>query len=375
MLILKTIAESWDNVVAITPGSLADSEGNHVIKHYSLPTPRANFWYHAEFSNTLRAVGKRLKNIFLLIQKLFQIKPDILVCCEPDSWAVSIMAKCFLGCKVVVDLREVYEDRVLSFPKIIQKPLRRMLKVLMTALSRFTNEVIHVSPERQQVYSYLNKPGVVIGPYPELHLFQPRDISQNEVYANNDQKSVIAIHAGALRVTYASDQLLKAMMLAAELFPEIRLVVLGGIAGALSNVHLVESLKKKGILELVKHVPYFEVVRTIQVSDIGINLVLPVDTTHVLAAPQKLFEYMAAGIPVVAADVHTIRSIIKKYECGLLVDPTSPHEIASALVKFAQDANMRKKMGQNARRAAEAEFNWEIEKKKLYGVFKFLQFS
>jgi glycosyltransferase involved in cell wall biosynthesis len=228
-----------------------------------------------------------------------------------------------------------------------------------------TDEIIHVSKERQQVYSYLHKPGVVIGSYPELSLFPLQCINRDRVSTGETPKQMIAIHSGALRSTYASDQLLEALILAAQSFPSLKFIVLGGIAGALKKGDLLETLKTSGILEFYEKVPFSEVVQKLQKSDIGINLVLPIDTAHLLAQPQKLYEYLAAGLPVVAADVPTIHRVLTEYNCGLLVDPHSPNEIAAAIVRLAEDANLREQMGLNARQAAEREFNWESQASRL----------
>jgi glycosyltransferase involved in cell wall biosynthesis len=367
--LLNTISEDNFNVIAIMPGVL-DNSTAFKITHYLLPSPKKSFWYNAGFLNLLQALLYRLRNSFILTLRLAKIKPNIIICKEPDSWLVSVLMKFLFGCKVIADLHEVYEDRSLAFPKFMQGLMRKFLRNLMKYLSRFTDEIIHVSQERQQVYSYLHKPGVVIGQYPELRLFPRRNVS-----VNLDPGLVTAVHAGALRPTYASEQLLDAMAFTAGVFPKIRFVVLGGIAGKLSNTDLVESLKNKGVLQLIQQIPFSEVLGWLYASDIGISLVLPVDTNCYLAAPQKLYEYFAAGLPVVAADVPTLRRIVTKYECGLLVDPFSPRDIANALIQLAQDNDLRQRMGQNARRAAESEFNWEREKIKLYSILERLQIA
>ena len=312
---LRTIAKYGYDVVAIMPGTLPHHEELRLITHHPIPAPQISFWYNAGFSNTLRAIGYRLRNSLLLAWKLVKIRPNIVICREPDSWLVAVLAKFWFGCKIVADLREIYEERALAFPSFMQNFVRKLIRNLMRYLSRFTDEIIHVSPERQQVYSYLHKPGVVIGQYPELHFFPRRNAFQQTVSLTFNHRSVTAIHAGALRPTYGSDQLLEAMALTVESFPKIRLVVLGGISGKLSNAHLVEYLKKKTVLQLIQQVPFLELLRWLYAADIGISLVLPVDMNCLLAAPQKLYEYFAAGLPVVAADVPTLRRIVAKYEC------------------------------------------------------------
>jgi len=365
VITLETLAQCGFRVSAIAPGSLDGVKSAELIVHHAVPTPSTNFWYDAGFANTLRALWQRIKNSSFLVRKLIHVKPDIVICSEPDVWLIAVTLKRLLGFKVIADLREVYDDRSLAFPQLTQSYVRSALRVTMRWLSHFTDEIIHVSPERQQAYSYLSKPGVIIASYPDLHLFS----SESELHENDSsevgESLVRAIHVGALRPTYASNELLDAMTIAAESCSRLRFTVLGGVAGELRNKKTIDDLSARGLLNFVQQVPFTEVVRQLKESDIGINLVLPIDTAHYLAAPQKLYEYMAAGLPIVAADVPTIHRVVTESDCGILVEPSSPQQIAAALVQLAEDAELRATLGRNAAMAVKREYNWELQAQKL----------
>lgn len=365
MITLETLAQCGFRVSAIAPGSLDAAKNGGRIDHHVVPTPSANFWYDAGFANTLRALWQRTKNSGFLIRRLVKVRPDIVICSELDVWLIAVSMKWLLGFKVIADLREVYDDRSLAFPRPIQTHMRGALRLAMKWLSRFTDEIIHVSPERQQVYGYLAKPGVIVASYPDIDLFRSNTDSQRVKREESEENLVRAIHVGALRPTYASNELLDAMVIAARSCSQLRFTVLGGIAGELRNTKVLDELSASGVLDLVQQVPFSEVVRRLHESDIGINLVLPIDTAHYLAAPQKLYEYMAAGLPIVAADVPTIHRVITEADCGVLVDPSSPKDIAAALTKLTQDAELRKALGWNASQAAEREYDWKPQAQRL----------
>lgn len=83
------------------------------------------------------------------------------------------------------------------------------------------------------------------------------------------------------------------------------------------------------------------------------------------ALPVKMFEYMAAGIPVIASDFPRWRAIIEASDCGLCVDPQDPAAIAAAIDRLAQDPLLARRMGANGRRAIEQTYNWKNEAQKL----------
>ena len=83
------------------------------------------------------------------------------------------------------------------------------------------------------------------------------------------------------------------------------------------------------------------------------------------ALPVKMFEYMAAGIPVIASDFPRWRAIVEASDCGLCVDPRDPAAIAAAIDRLAREPALARRLGANGRRAIEQTYNWNNEAQKL----------
>ncbi|MCA1246225.1 glycosyltransferase family 4 protein [Massilia sp. MS-15] len=87
------------------------------------------------------------------------------------------------------------------------------------------------------------------------------------------------------------------------------------------------------------------------------------------ALPVKMFEYMAAGIPVIASDFPLWRNIVEGNRCGLCVDPHDPAAIAAAIDFLADKPALAREMGARGRRAVLERYNWENEAGKLAAFY------
>lgn len=87
------------------------------------------------------------------------------------------------------------------------------------------------------------------------------------------------------------------------------------------------------------------------------------------ALPIKMFEYMSAGIPVIASDFDLWKKIVVGSGCGLCVNPLDPVAIASAIDYMISHPDEARTMGENGRRAVLSRYNWAREEEKLLGFY------
>jgi glycosyltransferase involved in cell wall biosynthesis len=115
-----------------------------------------------------------------------------------------------------------------------------------------------------------------------------------------------------------------------------------------------------GKLAVLPAVPPTELLDWIASADVAAMPIQPTTLNHRLTTPNKLFEAMAAGVPVVASDLPGMAAIVRDAGCGLLVDPTDPAAIAAA-IRAILDLPEPEYEAWRARCAAAAmeSYNWE----------------
>lgn len=91
---------------------------------------------------------------------------------------------------------------------------------------------------------------------------------------------------------------------------------------------------------------------------------------HIDAQPNKMFEYMSAGLPVIGSNFELWRSIIQGNNCGICVDPTDENELAAAIMELKTDAGKVMEMGQNGKNAVMEKYHWETESESLRNFYE-----
>lgn len=143
------------------------------------------------------------------------------------------------------------------------------------------------------------------------------------------------------------------------------------LAGSFLSSEELERAKKLNAWNKVNYVGFIdrEGIRTLlNKSKVGLVVLHP-EVNYIDSLPIKMFEYMAAGIPVIASNFPLWEEIIKENHCGICVDPLNTSEIASAIQWIVDNPKEAKVMGANGRKAIEEKYNWEAESKRLIDLY------
>jgi len=175
---------------------------------------------------------------------------------------------------------------------------------------------------------------------------------------------VIVLHQGNIQHGRGGNVLIEAMR-------QVRgadLVFLGGgsmrpalelavRAGGIERIHFLDPVSPAELLAVTAS------------AHIGVTLLEDTCLNHRFALPNKLFEYLMAGLPVVASDLPEIRGVVAGFEVGELVDAGEPASIAAGIQRLVDDPARRAACAGRAGEACET-FSWERASERFTHVYR-----
>jgi glycosyltransferase involved in cell wall biosynthesis len=130
---------------------------------------------------------------------------------------------------------------------------------------------------------------------------------------------------------------------------------------------MVAEKKMESKVRFIPRRPYKELMRITRLADLGLLLDKNTSLNQGLALPNKLFDYIHAGIPILSTNLSEISKIIKQYEVGIFLSEIQPKTICETILKYKTNIALQKQHRINCRNAAEQE-NWQVEQQKLIDV-------
>jgi glycosyltransferase involved in cell wall biosynthesis len=149
----------------------------------------------------------------------------------------------------------------------------------------------------------------------------------------------------------------------------VSLLVVG--SGDLLNT-LKEKVMTTGIsnrVHFIDSVPWEELMRYTKSADAGVSLDKNDNINYRYSLPNKLFDYISAGIPVIAGDLPEVTKIVTGYNCGLVIPEISPGKIKEAINRLSEEKKLIDDMRRNASKASSS-LNWENEALKVSDFYR-----
>jgi len=257
------------------------------------------------------------------------------------------------GKKVIYDVHEDVPRQILSkhwIPVFVRKKISRIFEKYEDRAASKLSSIITATDVIRDRFIVNNKHCCSVKNYPDLNEFPspgPFKDRKNEI-----------VYIGSITRVRGVFEMVRSLKWVDTQF---------NLAGDFQPVSIHEEIEKLPGWEKVNELGnvYREQARILlDRSRVGLVTLHPI-VNYLDALPVKMFEYMAAGIPVVTSDFKLYKHIIESDNCGICVDPLNPQQIADAINYLLNNEEVAEEMGKNGRRAVEEKYNWESEGKKL----------
>ncbi|MGD0757235.1 MAG: glycosyltransferase [Bacteroidales bacterium] len=134
-------------------------------------------------------------------------------------------------------------------------------------------------------------------------------------------------------------------------------------------IEKVLKLKLSDRIKIIAKCPWETLMRYTRSADAGLSLDKNSNLNYSFSFPNKLFDYISAGIPVIATELPEIAKILNEYKCGILISKPDPIEISKAIIRLRDDRRLLSELKQNSVIASKS-VNWDNESLKVEELYK-----
>lgn len=305
----------------------------------------------------------RIKRQFKLkkvLQKAFEVDAAIYHLHDPELLPLGLKLR-KRGKIVIFDSHEDVPMQILT-KEYLPHWCRKPLSIIYACYERFFlkrySALITVTPSILERLVTINERSVMVTNYPAYKELPPHQ-------PNNDGTHYICF-AGGVDERYMHEYVIESLQYTSARY------LLAGECFIPSYFKKLQSLPQWERVDYQGILPPEKVMDLYTKADVGIvlldyspNVGYHKGTLGVL----KMFEYMMAGIPVIATDLELWKEIIEGNNCGICINPHNIHSIADAINRLISDPEMSRQMGENGQRAVKEKYNWATQEEILWGLY------
>ncbi|MDR6370474.1 glycosyltransferase involved in cell wall biosynthesis [Chryseobacterium bernardetii] len=282
----------------------------------------------------------------------------------------ALLLKWFKKKPFVFEVRDLWPEVPIQMGAIKNRWTIKTTRLLEKTIYKNASRVIALSPGMQDgVVKYIPKEKTSMIPnMAKMDEFWPRgknDQLMEKLGLKKDSFKIV--HFGSLGLANGAHSIVESAKLLKDR-EDIEFLFVGGGSTEKDLIDEVEKNNLKNVKFLGKF-PMTDVSEIVNFSDVSMIsfLDLPILYTN---SPNKLFDSLSAGKPIIVNSAGWTKDIAEKYHCGYYVNPNRPEELVQKVLHLKDNPELVKKMGQNARKLAETVYDKSILCKKFVDVIE-----
>jgi glycosyltransferase involved in cell wall biosynthesis len=292
------------------------------------------------------------------LKKAIALDCDVYHIHDPELITISAELK-KKGKKVIYDVHEDLPRQIYGKPyltDLIKPFVSNGIEYFENRYARKFNYIVTATPYIYKRFARINPNSIAVNNFPIVR-------ENMQAAGSFSDKENYICYVGGIFETRGVYELIESLR-----YVDVRLL----LAGEFENPDFKRKCEQS---EGWKKVDYFgfvsreEVALLLNKSKIGMVSLYPL-RNYLDSLPIKMFEYMLAGIPVIASDFPYWQSIIDENKCGLTVNPKDSYAIAEKINYLLEHPEEADVMGKNGRKAVLGKYNWCNEEKKLLQIYQ-----
>ena len=311
----------------------------------------------AEFGHGLQNLPNLLRWQWGLLWWLINNRDsyDVIHACDFDTVIPAILVKKLWGKCLVYDIFDFYADHLRATPDSLKKIVRA---VDIKSISNVDALILADDSRWEQIKGAHPIRSVVIYNSPEdvKNEFSGGELSRNKNEIHLSYVGLLQVERGLLKI-------LEVMKSHTNWF-----LNLAGFGG--DQEQILAIAKELPNVKFHGRVSYEQALRLNSSADVLIATYDPEIPNHKYSSPNKVFEAMMLGKPIIVANNTNMDRIVTQSDCGITVDYGDKEALVLCLMKLQQDIDLRINLGINARKAYENKYSWanmETRLENLYG--------